>query len=125
MKPIEEALEPVLRDVVATTEVRLTMGDASATDLDGSRAWITSPDGSATMIRIDLTSTMAERIAAVAEQVQEIVVEELAAVRASNWPMCPSHRSTHPLMSAVTPAGPAWTCPINGAEVAAVGDLRL
>ena len=124
MNAIQEALEPVLRDVSATTDVRLTIGDSDRSDQHGPYVWITASDGSATMVRSNLTDTVAERVAAVADLVQEIVIEELWA-RASNWPMCPAHRSTHPLQVAMTPAGPWWACPADRAAVSAVGDLRL
>ena len=124
MNAMQEALEPILRDVSATTDVRLTIGNGDRSDEHGPSAWIAMSDGSATMVRINLADTVAERVAAVADQVQEIVIEELWA-RASNWPICPAHRSTHPLQVAMTPAGPSWTCPTDRAAVAAVGDLRL
>lgn len=124
MNAIQEALEPVLRDVSATTDVSLTVGASDQADEHGPYVWIGTSDGGATMVRINATDTVAERVAAVADQVQEIVIEELW-TRASNWPMCPAHRSTHPLQVGMTPAGPWWTCPTDRAAVAAVGDLRV
>jgi hypothetical protein len=98
MNPIHEALEPVLRDVAATSDVELAIGSDGRNDDYEACVWIATSDGDTALVRIDLGGTVAERVAAVADQVQEIVIEEQSA-RASNWPMCPSHRSTHPTSS--------------------------
>lgn len=121
---IEEALAPVLRDVSSTTDLHLRIEDGDWSDELGPYVRIAAPDGSATSVHINLANTEAERIVAAAEQVQDIVIEEHWA-RASNWPMCPAHRSTHPLQVALRSTEAWWTCPADQTAVSPVGALRL
>ena len=123
MDSIQEALAPVLQDVAATTEVRLEV-EFGTSGVDGPWVRIGTSDGSATTFHINPAGTHAEQVAAAAEQVQEVIIEEQWA-RASNWPMCPRHRSTHPLEVATPAAEAWWKCPIDDAPVAPIGALRI
>ena len=86
-------------------------------------AMLWSRDGSGMGVQVDLTDSGPDRVARVADQVQEWVIEELWRHAATNWPVCPHHPATHPL-SAATPDGVAtWVCPLDGARFSAIGAL--
>jgi hypothetical protein len=124
MTAIKDALEHVLRDVASTTDVFLRVEDGDWTNEQGPDVLIVTPNGGTTGIFLNLADTETDRIVAVAEQVQEVVIEELWA-RASNWPMCPAHRSSHPMQAALSAGEAWWACPADHAPVARIGELRL
>ena len=64
-----------------------------------------------------------ERIAAVADQVQEWAIEEYGSAGASNWPVCPRHPLTHPMRPTASEASAVWVCPTSGETVAVIGGL--
>jgi hypothetical protein len=70
-------------------------------------------------------SSTAERVAGLAEQVQEWEVEALAAAgQPATWPECPEHPASHPLEPVVSADGGAsWRCPRSGTAVGAIGGL--
>jgi hypothetical protein len=74
---------------------------------------------------VTLTRPAAERVAALAEQIQEWEVEELAAAgRPATWPECPEHPAAHPLAPVVSADGAAtWRCPRSGQAAGAIGEL--
>jgi hypothetical protein len=74
---------------------------------------------------VALAQSAAERVAGLAEQVQEWEVEALAgAGRPATWPECPAHPASHPLEPAVSADGAAtWRCPRSGLAVGAIGAL--
>lgn len=76
-------------------------------------------------VRVTLAQPAAERVAALADQVQEWEVEALAAAgRPATWPQCPEHPASHPLEPAVSADGGAiWRCPRSGLAVCAIGEL--
>lgn len=123
MDAIQEALALVLRDVASTTDVRLQV-EHGASGVDGPWVRSVTSDGSVTTFHLNTAGTEAEQVAAAAEQVQEVVIEELW-TWASNWPMCPRHRSTHPLQIAVASGEAWWQCPADDTSVARFGALRL
>ena len=124
MELIREALAPVLRDVQATTDVQLTVRDGAEPETHGPWAWVDTSAGSTIGFPLDPADTEPERILAAAEQVQELLIEELWA-RASNWPMCPSHRSSHPMQAKLVSDQAWWCCPTDSSLVARIGTLRL
>jgi hypothetical protein len=68
---------------------------------------------------------LAQRIASVADQIQEWAVEaRWHACRPATWPGCPHHPDSHPLMAAVREGRAVWICPRAGDLVSDVGRLR-
>jgi hypothetical protein len=71
--------------------------------------------------------SVAERVADLADQVQEREAEALAeAGRPAAWPECPEHPASHPLAPAVAgDGGSVWRCPRSGTPVCAIGELSI
>jgi hypothetical protein len=64
------------------------------------------------------------RVVAVADQIQEIVIEALwGQGRSTTWPECPSHPGSHPLQAASQSGAPTWVCPASGRGWSAIGAL--
>ncbi len=60
----------------------------------------------------------------VTDQIQDFVVEELAASnRSSAWPECPHHPGTHPLRPVLDAGRARWSCHVLGQVVADIGEL--
>jgi hypothetical protein len=60
----------------------------------------------------------------VADQVQEWAVEELCSVgRPTNWPQCPRHPQSHPLVAVLREGLAVWVCPKTADVVCEVGHL--
>jgi hypothetical protein len=121
-----EALAPVLRDLETSGSVMPDVRDEqwwSASEGQAT-AMIHSADGSGQGIFAITSEALAERIASVADQVQEWVVEELCSLGLpTNWPRCPQHPHSHPL-AAVERAGQAvWACPKTADVVCEIGQL--
>jgi hypothetical protein len=116
-QPVE--LEPVLRDVRATTDLELMIegldtrpGEQHGLVVEGTGVfWWEHETGQ------DLVVTLAD-------QVQDVVVEELWG-HGSNWPACPHLSTTHPLDARVVDGAAWWCCPADGRAVVRVGELRL
>ncbi|MFD8866542.1 hypothetical protein ACFV1F_19610 [Streptomyces sp. NPDC059590] len=113
-----ETLETVLRDLQAQCAVqpRIRADDMYGIMLfapDGSGQGLTSPPG----------GTAAERLANLADQVQEWAVEALWSAGASAvWPQCPTHPDTHPLTATVRTDTAVWVCPKRGTTLARIGE---
>jgi hypothetical protein len=68
--------------------------------------------------------TEADRLVHVADQVQEVVLEELWQLGLpATWPECPEHPASHPLTPVLTSAGPSWQCPKSRNTIAMIGEL--
>jgi hypothetical protein len=66
-----------------------------------------------------------QRIASVADQVQEWAVEELCRVhRPATWPECTWHPDSHPMAAEVRNGRAVWTCPRSGHASDRIGSLR-
>jgi hypothetical protein len=77
-------------------------------------------------VRVSVREPLADRIAWVADQVQDWAVEELCAEGLpTNWPQCPEHPGNHPLAPVVRAGRAVWACPKSGDEVAEIGSLSL
>ncbi|MDW6057086.1 hypothetical protein SAZ11_02005 [Streptomyces sp. FXJ1.4098] len=115
-----EALETVLRDLRAQCAVQphIRADDTYGIMLfapDGSGQGLTSPPG----------GTAAERLANLADQVQEWAVEALWSEGASAvWPQCPTHPDAHPLTATVRAETAVWVCPKRGATLTRIGELE-
>jgi len=73
---------------------------------------------------LDLSQSHAERLAHLADQIQEWAVEELARLhRPTNWPVCPAHPVNHPLKATVENGQAVWACPQGDTAPSPVGEL--
>jgi hypothetical protein len=86
-------------------------------------AMLSSPYGSGIGIHVDADAPGAERVAIVADQVQERVIEELWGQAATNWPPCPNHPDGHPLSASPGDGIAVWVCPHDGMPFSLVGSL--
>ena len=120
-------MAPVLRDL-RTTGVDSPRIDAAdwAGEPEAVSAMLMAPDGSGMGVSILRADTPAERVVSMADQVQEWAWEVLWSQGApTNWPVCPRHPTTHPMMPTVQTAMAAWVCPQDCSFVAPVGALQL
>lgn len=122
---LAEALAAVLRDLDSSGSVVPDVRDDQWSGVDGQvTAMLYSPDGSAQGVSAMLTEPPAQRIASVADQVQEWALEELCSVgRPATWPECPQHPGSHPLSAAEREGQPTWACPRSGRIVSQIGQL--
>lgn len=117
------ALAVVLHDVVATYPLPVTTEPPDFDD-HTSCVWITSDGTSKAGIWSRAELPPADRLALVASDVADWLVECLAAAGLpATWPECPLHPGSHPLDPRAAAAGAEWTCPRTGEAVAAVGSL--
>lgn len=120
-------LAPVLHDIRATGAIVPQIREESHEDLgpDMVSAWVQGPDGiTGSGLRVDMTLSPQERLANVAEQLQEWEVEELAtAGRSATWPECPEHPNSHPLSPRVQDGAAVWCCPANGRAEYPIGGV--
>ena len=92
-------------------------------DPDYASAMLGGHDGSGIGISVRLADAESDRIASVADQVQEWAIEELRIRSATNWPPCPHRPDAHPL-AAVNRNGVArWACPSDSTAFAPIGSL--
>ncbi|MGH3166970.1 MAG: hypothetical protein ACRDN0_13925 [Trebonia sp.] len=81
--------------------------------------------GSAQGVSAMAAEPLQERIASVADQVQEWAVETLwQEGRPATWPECPAHPDSHPLTAVMRDGRAVWTCPKTKHVVGDIGTLR-
>ncbi|MFI6759859.1 hypothetical protein ACIBF5_12060 [Micromonospora sp. NPDC050417] len=121
---LRQALEPVLRDIgVSGAPVPDIRDEDWADDPGTESAMLWSRDGSGAGVSVIVAQSAPDRVAHVADQVQEWVIEELWRRAPTNWPVCPRHPDSHPLVATVRGAAAVWVCPVDEAVVAPVGAL--
>jgi hypothetical protein len=122
---LAEALTPVLRDLENSGSVRPDVRDGKESGWPGQlMAMLYSPGGWGQGVIALTGEPLPDRIASVADQVQEWAVEELCSVgRPTNWPQCPRHPVSHPLSAVVRDNRAVWTCPKTGDVVSEIGQL--
>jgi len=123
---LRQALDVALRDIrslgVPEPEIRDTIW---IKDPAYPSAVLGSIGGAGTGISVRLADPQAERLARVADQVQDWVIEELwSRHEPTNWPTCPAHPDSHPLICVTRDGTAVWTCPIDLTEFSPVGSLR-
>ncbi|WP_433466409.1 hypothetical protein [Spirillospora sp. CA-128828] len=122
---LEQALDLVLRDIRSTGVPEPDVRDDDWADGEHSAsAFLWSRDGSGVGVRVDLAASEADRVAQVADQIQEWVIQELWGHAATNWPRCPDHPDGHPLQASTRDRSAVWVCPAEGIPVSPVGSLR-
>jgi hypothetical protein len=122
---LAEALAPALRDLENCGALRPDIRDEQWSDFEGQvTAMLYAPDGSGQGVFVMTGEQRQERIASVADQVQEWAVEALwRAGRSATWPECPEHPDSHPLTARVHDDRAVWGCPRTGHLICGVGEL--
>jgi hypothetical protein len=124
---LRETLAPVLRDIEASGVILPTIQEQTCEDVDDEfvsvMAW--GSDGTGMAVFIPSERLAVERVARLAEQLQEWEIEELAAAgRSATWPECPDHPNSHPLEPVVDDEKMAvWRCPRTARMICAIGAL--
>lgn len=124
---LNEALVPVLDDLRNSGGPVPDVRDAQwSNNFPGQvTAMLYAADNSGQGVSAMAFEPLAQRIASVADQVQEWAVEELCRVhRPATWPECPWHPNSHPMAAQVRDGRAAWTCPRSGHAVDRIGSLR-
>ena len=121
-------LEPVLRDMRSSGAILPDILEEAHDDFgpDCVCAWIQTPGGAGSQgIRVQVSLLAPERLADVADQLQEWEIEELAAAgRPATWPECPQHPDTHPLAPQARGDQAVWCCPASGQVISVIGALK-
>lgn len=121
---LRRALDVVLRDIRSTGAPEPDVEDNDWADGEGvTSAFLRSADGSGVGVWIDHAAPEARRVAQLADQVQEWVIEELRKHAATNWPQCPDHPDNHPLQASTRDGSAVWVCPAEGTPFSPVGSL--
>jgi hypothetical protein len=122
---LREAMAPVLRDLrgAGIAEPRVEDDDWTG-DPDSASVMLWSPDGSGTGVYVSRSAPAFERVAAMADQVQEWAIEELSGKAPTNWPRCPNHPSGHPMKPSTRDRAAVWVCPSDGTPFSPVGSLQ-
>ncbi len=122
---LAEALAPVLRDLENSGSLLPDVRDEQWSDFEGQvTAMLYGPDGSGQGVFAMAGEPLPERIASVADQVQEWAIEaRWQAGRPASWPECPEHPGSHPLAARLHDGRAAWTCPRTRQPICAVGQL--
>src|ERR1039458_8410910 len=98
-RELAEALAPVLRDLANSDSVIPEVRDHQWSTFEGqATAMLFSPSGCGQGVSATADEPLVQRIAWVADQVQEWAVEELCSIgRPMNLAQCPQHIDFHPL----------------------------
>jgi len=125
---LHETLAPLLRDIEMTGAIPLAIQEETYAGFDDDfvSVWAWHSDATGQGVFVPSERLSAERVARLAEQLQEWEIEELAAVgRSATWPECPNHPNSHPLEPMVSEENTAiWRCPRDGQVICAIGSLR-
>ncbi|MGI8721581.1 MAG: hypothetical protein ACR2JG_05080 [Geodermatophilaceae bacterium] len=121
---LQQAMEPVLRDLqgAGITAPRIEDDDWTG-DPDSPSVMLWSPDGSGTGVYVSRSAPLFERVAAMADQVQEWAIEELWGQAPTNWPRCLKHPNGHPMKAATRAGAAVWVCPADETFVSTIGTL--
>jgi hypothetical protein len=121
------------RDLIRILEVVLRDVDGAPVPSVERRQWTNGPsamlvdpmDGTAFGVHALIGDPEPVRVAAVAGQVQDWVIEALwRRGESTSWPECPEHPDSHPLEASVVDGRAAWRCPKLGSVIADVGGLH-
>lgn len=122
---LREALEPILRDLRrdGLDEPRVEDRDWTG-DPEQPSAMMWRPDGSGVGVSVSRSAAASDRIAAVADQVQEWAIEgQLWGTAETNWPRCPRHPRSHPMLATTANEAAVWVCPTSQDVVGPIGGL--
>lgn len=123
---LSEALAPVLDDLGSSGAPVPDVRDEQWASFPGQvSAMLHDTDGTGQGVSAMAAELLPQRIASVADQVQEWAVEALwRAGRSVTWPECPEHPDSHPLAATVRDDHAVWLCPKTGHLVNKVGRLH-
>jgi hypothetical protein len=131
---LRATVEPILRDLRTSGAIVPDVVAEAHDDAGPDRvaAWIQPAPGAdyraigSQGIYVQADLSLPERLADLADQIQEWEVEELSAAgRPATWPECPQHPNTHPLTPEARGDQAAWCCPRTGQVIAGIGALQL
>jgi hypothetical protein len=121
---LKQAMEPILRDLAGAGIAAPRVDDDDwADDPDSVSAMLWSHDGSGTGVRVSRSASAFERIAAIADQVQEWAIHELWPEEPTNWPPCRNHPNGHPLEATSRAGAAVWACPADNTAFSPIGAL--
>ncbi|WP_218156765.1 hypothetical protein [Amycolatopsis saalfeldensis] len=121
---LSEAMAPVLRDLRSADVAPPRIEDRDwAGDPDSASVLMWGADGSGVGVYASRSASAPDRVAMVAEQVQDWAIEQLWGRATTNWPACPRHPETHPLRVSVRDGVAVWTCPAGGVAITPVGSV--
>jgi hypothetical protein len=119
---LHAVLDPVLADIRAAGAILPVIEEHAWADDEAISVYLWSQDGYYAGVQVLRDQPPAERLAWLADQVQDWEVEELAAAgRPATWPECPQHPGTHPLSAVVLDDVAVWQCPAAGTVAFRVG----
>jgi hypothetical protein len=121
---MRQALVPVLHDLegAAVAAPRIEAADRTG-DPDWPSVMLWSPTGNGMGVQVSRLAPMSERIASVADQVQEFVIEELWGQAPTSWPPCPRHPTAHPMRALAQDDTAVWVCPVDDSLMSVIGRL--
>jgi hypothetical protein len=122
---LRDALDVVIPEVERTTGLVLIVVDHGYVDPLG-RDWtmLLNEEGHGLGLSVNEGDSPVQRLAHLADQVQEWAVEELwRQGLPATWPECPLHPNSHPLQPAVVDDKAVWSCPKDAEVVARIGEL--
>lgn len=115
-------MAPVLRDL-ELTGISPRIEDVDwADDPEVSSAMLWGATGG-TGVWLSRSAPEFERVAMLADQIQEWAIEELWIAAPTNWPRCPRHPDSHPMKATTLDGAAVWTCPRDQVMVCRVGQL--
>jgi hypothetical protein len=116
---LDQTMRALLRDLARScAPVPLVEESHWQTVEHSEAAMLRSSDGSGMGIWVDARLNPPKRLAHLADQVQQWVIEELASSGApTNWPRCPRHPHSHPMSAEVRDGTAVWICPEGGDPV--------
>jgi hypothetical protein len=121
---LSQAIAPVLRDLQSAGVDLPRVEDKDCTgDPESPSVMVWSPDGSGTGLRVDRSAPEFDRVAMVADQIQEWVIEERWGQATTNWPGCPNHPNGHPMQASTHDGVAVWICPADRMPFAPIGAL--
>jgi len=125
---LRDTVAPVLDDLAATGMMLPDILEEAHEDrgVDAVYGWVLEPDGMGCSIQILKGVSLADQVAMLAEQIQELVADRLDDSGLSiQWPRCPEHPSDrrHRLVAEVREASAVWTCLESGNVICTIGSL--
>jgi hypothetical protein len=124
---LTSALRPVLRDLatLANGLAPQIIDEQWPGQLGQLTARLGDPASGRSMgISVMTSESPSERVASLADQVQEWVIETLWLTGLpATWPECPLHPNSHPLRATADGDQAMWTCPKLNVPIAPIGSL--